>query len=245
MKQWQVLVLLTFLCLPLCAQDREIKQKQITVTGSVELKETADQASLVFSIKGVGSTLRQAVEDANSKVKAVTDKLIGIGVKEKNISTSEFYSGENSGDKAFLSSSRDYKATISTQVKVDSLKLLAPVIFSISESQVQNLSDIYFGLKDDLAFKKKVRIAAAEKAREKAQDLLTAVGATLGNVLSVDELSGLISSFTTLPARGVQGYPNRFNSSTTGTPLDESMGSGFFAKTISISSQVRVTFEIK
>jgi len=77
------------------AQQNEITQNYISMIGSVELKEIADQASFYFTIKGVGETLRLAVEDAETKTKNLSEKIIQLGIKKNNLSTSDFLSGEN------------------------------------------------------------------------------------------------------------------------------------------------------
>lgn len=230
------------------AQDRQSSPKQITVLGSVELKEIADQANFTFSVKGVGSSLRFAVENANGRMKVVTDKLIRLGIAAHSISTSRFYSGENFADKAFLSSSRDYQATLTSFVKVDSLPLLESVLYTISESEVQNLSNIGFTLKDELDPRRRARIGAALKAKEKAEDIARALGVSLGKLLSIEETDPT----RVFGQQSAQDYPNPFNPSATeiqflrgGRTTDESMGAAFFAQTITVTSQVRAVFEIK
>jgi uncharacterized protein YggE len=245
-----IVMILVLICQILYGQQSEQKINQISVQGSVELKEMADQAILCFTVKGVGVSLRQAVENADRNTKVITDKLIVLGVKEKNISTSSFYSGENYGDKAFLSSNRDYQANITTIIKVDSLKLLQYVLFAISESDVKNLSQITFSLKDEVSFRRRARIEAALKAKEKAEDMTKALNITLGKVISIDEVQPTQSIQTPYMMRGVRANP--FNPVSFNTVVgvqagvvDESIGTGFFAQTISITSQVYVTFEIK
>jgi len=246
MKSILVVLILVF-SYQLFSQQAEQKTNQISVQGTVELKEKADQATLSFSVKGVGSTLRKAVEEANRKAKDISDKLIALGVKGKEISTSSFYSGENRGDKAFLSSSRDYQASITTVIRIDSLKLLEPVILTISENEVQNLSDITFSLRDEVGFRRRARIEAALKAREKAEDIARALNSTLGKVVYIDEFQ---------PTQNVQaqfrgGRANQFNPvynsvlASAVVVVDESVGTGFFAQIVSITSQVYVTFELK
>ncbi|MBI2429451.1 MAG: SIMPL domain-containing protein [Ignavibacteriales bacterium] len=230
------------------AQKVEENQNQFIVTGSVELKEVADQAVVSFRIKGVGASLRQAVESAGSKTKELTDKIIGLGVKSKNISTSEFFSGENYGDKSFLSSNRDYRALIETSIKIDSLKLLQSIIFTISEAEVEYLSQINFSFKDELGLRRRARIEAGLKAKEKAEDIAKALGATIGKVLFVEEILQNQPLSNNIAIRGARAYPNPFNPSTNSfesNSFDETRGSGFFAQTISVTSQVRVIFEIK
>lgn len=249
------LFLFIFVVVASHSQEIQSKNNQITVLGSVELKEVADQASFSFSVKGVGSSLRFAVEDA--KVKAITDKLLQLHVPSNKIATSQFYSGENYGDKSFWSSKRDYRAVLVTLVTIDSLRMMDPVLYTISEGELENVSDITFGLKDELSVRRKARVADALKAKEKAEDIANGLGLTLGQVMSVEETEPTKVGQKQNQAfiRGVyllaeRNYPNPFNPSS--IPLipeqpvvDESRGSGFFAQTISITSQVRVSFEIK
>lgn len=243
-----IALLLTLASNVTIAQDRQLTTNQITVLGSVELKEIADEASFTFSLKGVGSSLRLAVEDASKKMKILTNKLVELGISARNISTSSFYSGENYDDRAFLSSSRDYQATLTTLVKVDSLQLLESVLYLISESKVLNLSNITFSIKDELGFRRRARVAAALKAKEKAEDIAHALGVSLGRLLFVEE---------TDPTRVynqqiAQHYPSPFNPSSNQiqdlhgrSNVYESVGSAFFAQTISVTSQVKVIFELK
>jgi uncharacterized protein YggE len=116
------------------------------------------------------------------------------------------------------------------------------VLFTISESQVQNISQVVFSVKDEVAFRRRARIEAALKAREKAEDLAKALNLSLGRILLVDEVQ---------PTR-TGPYPSPFNPVTFNTvvsyatvAVDEHIGSGFFAQTISITSQVYVTYELK
>ena len=241
MKLLSILVVIV-LAQPLMGQSIDTTVNRFSVLGSVELNQKADQASLSFSIKGVGPTLRQAVENASKKTRDLTDKLRASGIRDDNISTSQFYSSENVGDKAFLSSSRDYQATITTAVKIDSLPILQPTIFTISEAQVDKLSRISFSLKDDVGFRRRARTEAALKAREKADDIAKALGVTLGKIILVEEV---------LPEPPAIGYPMPFNriytngGRTEEASLQVTDESGFFAQTISVTSEVRVVFEIK
>lgn len=229
----------------LYGQQNEPRINYISVQGSIELNEIADQATLNFAVKGVGESLRQAVENANKVTKSITDKLMALGVKEKNISTSSFYSGENRGDKAFLSSSRDYQANITTVIKVDSLQLLQPVLFAISESNVQSISQISFSLKDEVGLRKRARTEAALKAREKAEDIAKALNVSVGKAITIDEFPPSQTNSSNIVVRGLAPRYNSISVDGVRMDVDESKGSGFFAQTISVAYQVYVVFELK
>jgi uncharacterized protein YggE len=240
------------------SQEIQNQSNQITVLGSVELKEAADQASFTFSVKGVGPSLRRAVEDANIKVKTITNRLRRLGVVTDKISTSQFYSGENLDDKSFWTSKRDYRAVLVAQVTVDSLKIMDSILYTISEGELEGISNISFSLKDELGYRRKARIAATLKAKEKAEDITAALGVTLGRVLNIEEkqptlVVSKVPQDSRLGFYPMSKYPysnNPFNPPsspefTQKQEVYESQGSGVFAQTISITSQVQVTFEIK
>jgi uncharacterized protein YggE len=250
MKKIKLTFLIIFsLSISCFAQNSELYQ--ITVLGSVELKEIADEASFYFTVKGVGENLRQAVEDAENKTKIISEKLFKLGIKTNNLSTSNFLSGENYGDKAFLSSSRDYRATIVTKINIDSLQLLQPLLFTVSESDVEKLSNITFSYKDELGLRRRARIEAGLKAKEKAQDIAQALGIIVGRVLLIEEVRPTQSSSNNEQEsfHFRSQFPNPFNPVTNfrsgRLEVDETIGSGFFAQTVSVTSQVKVTFAIE
>lgn len=247
-----VVTLIVFQSVFTFSQQSVNSNNQITVLGSVEINQKADQASFSFSVKGIGETLRQAVEVAERKTKSLTDKLIQLGIRTDNISTSSFFSGENYGDKAFLSSSRDYKTVIETLIKIDSLELIKPVMFTISDADVENISKIKFSVKDELGLRRRARIEAGLKAKEKADDIANSLGVSVGEVLVIEEIQATQTSRDDgqyMFVRGGGNYLNPFNPPSTNFYLqqnsliiDETKGTGFFAQTVTATSQVRVTF---
>jgi len=98
-----------------CAQllvAQEITEKGMTVRGKARVYAPANRAKVSFSIEGVGKSLEAAFDDARLKMDSIASDLYAIGLSDRDIESS-FYSGENFGNKAFWSSKRDYKATLS------------------------------------------------------------------------------------------------------------------------------------
>jgi len=226
----------------LFAQSQVLPPNQITVVGSAEYKVKANQATFYFSVKGVGSTLRLAVEQANAKTSDIISKLLALGIKRTDLSTSQFYSGENTGDRAFLSSSRDFKASLTTMVKLDSLDLMQPALFLISEQAVESLSEISFSLSTEPEYRRRARLDAALNAKDKAEELAKVLGVTIEKPILIEE------QVNQMFIRGGRAYPSPFNTSTIESVERVSVSSsesGFIAQTISVTSQVRVVFQIK
>jgi uncharacterized protein YggE len=159
----------------------------VEVSATAERRVLADRAEFTFTVQGLGSTMGLAVEASTRATDSIVGKLIALGISKDRISTRHFTSGENQGDKAFLSSSRDYKARITTRVTVDSLPLLASAITLVSEADVEEVSSINFSLQDEASLLRDIRKEAARTARQKAEDIVGELGAKVGRLLYADE----------------------------------------------------------
>jgi len=245
MRYLTALVLVCLAVSSATADESEIAPGLISVQGTAEVKAPADQAELYFSVTGFGSTLRQAVERARVKVAAISQDLLAIGLLKKNLRTSRFYSGENTGGKAFLSSKKDYQAVITVLVSIDNLDLLEPVLFALSESDLETLSDISFSLSDEDTYRKKARELAIAKAKDKASQMAGLMDVSLGRVIQIEEALPP-GSPPQLFIRGGRHSPvnvsTYFNNEYGG--IGSGGAAGFYAGTIAISAQVGVIFEI-
>lgn len=215
----------------LFGQDNHFNQ--ISVTGKAEIVVPADRAVFSFSVTGYGSNLRTAVEKAKNKIKDITGKLINLGLKEENLAISNFYSSENFEGKAFLSSSKDFKTSISVTVTINDLKLLEESILILSESSIENITNITFKLKNFESAKEKARLQAIEDARYKATQIAEKLNVKLGTIRNCEEIE-----------TGFGYTPNPFNSSQEINQMAGAGTSGFYAKSISVSWGLRLVYEI-
>lgn len=215
---------------------------RISVYGNAEVKTVPDQAELSFSIKGIGSSLRSAVTNAQDQIAKTTKQLFALGLKKSSISTSHFLSGKNYGGKAFLSSKRDYQAVITTFVTIDSLDLLEPVIFALSENGVENISDIGFSLKNDTALEASAREQAITNAKQKAGEMAKQLAMGLGNVIHIEE----IIAYTWQEIQ--EGYRKKTDFSTefqARIAYQQALSESFFPQTITLAAMVKIVFELK
>jgi uncharacterized protein len=219
------------------AQDLTEKN-QLVVTGSAEIIVEADNASIDFSVIGYGESLREAVGKAKDKVSRISTKLISLGVKEKDLVTSYFSSGENYDGKAFLSSSKDFVAKIQVGVVIKDLTKVEEIILAISESDVETLSNINFQLEDYTPYKKQAREKAINAARNKALELADGFGIKLGKPILITQETA--SGF----------YPNPFNNiayaqQRVETEYAPGSRGGFYSKTFTITELVNVVYAIE
>ena len=142
--------------------------RTITVEGYGEIDTVANVAMVQYSVKGFGPKLRDAVAAATKKNDEITKQILAVGVPKSGIQSSSFYSGQNYFDKSFFSKAKDYQASFSVIIKVDSLNLLSNLIFTISEQDIENLSNVKF-VRSDLSI---IQAAARDKAIEEVTGLL-------------------------------------------------------------------------
>lgn len=216
------------------SQDKQTNQ--ISVTGKAEILVPADRAVFSVNVTGFGSTLRGAVEQAKNKAVEISKKLLALGLKESSLATSYFYSGENFGGKSFLSSSKDFKASITVNITIDTLEVLEEAILRLSESDIENISNISFNLKNFEEVKRKARLQAAENAKEKASQLADKLNVKLSDLKICDEAEGGFPVY--------QSAPNPFNSGMALQANDSFGGSGFYTQNVSITGSIRLIYEI-
>jgi uncharacterized protein YggE len=239
-----LLSLTIFSASQLCNADDMLSNNRITVFGKAEVSAPADRAKISFTVTGYGPTLRSAVDKAKKKIADISSKIVKTGLKKKNLNTSHFYTGENPGSRAFLSNKKDYRARITMYVSVDDLSLLESVIFLLSESEVDDISNVYFSLKDNGSFKQKARQLAVQKAKRKAEEFAKELNIVVGRATVVEEI----------PQTGLQREPyighQQLGSNVSYQQFLQSEfaareSTGYFIDTIQVYSAVKVVFKIK
>lgn len=206
---------------------------KIKVRGEAELKIPADRALLTFDVEGFGSSLREAVQNARNKSSEAVVKLIELGVPESFIETMRFHSGENSGDKPWLSSGKDYRAYINVRIKLDKLELMERVILTLSDIKVHSIGNIQFKLQDEEKHKMDAIGNAAAEARKKAEIIAKNVGAKGITPYTINEQNAHIEA------------PVFYTASKSSRAGDASPASGFQPQEITVRANVQAVFQMQ
>ncbi len=215
-------------------EKTECKPNTLTVSGKIKVTAKADKATISFTITGEGKSLEKAFGRVRAKMDSVATRLIAIGIDKNELSTSFFHTGENFGDKAFLSSKRDFKTSTSTTLTTNKLELLEDVIIVLSESKVENISGIKFELDNYEQIRLDALRDATSKAREKAEVMLDVMGSKIVEVLKV-------STVTHPKVRN--NYPNPFNASVSYGASQPAVSS-IFPEVIEFETEVAIRLEI-
>ncbi len=236
MKRFNRIITLLFVFLLITnSYAEEIEKDKLTVYGKVKVFAKADRAKVSFEIKGYGKSLKNAFESANTQIRTIAEKLSELGLSEKNISTSFFHSGENYGNKAFLSSKKNYKSVLSAMIITEKLDLLESIIVILSENKIERISDITFELIDFSKLRNKALKQAAVKAKEKAEIISQNLDLNLGGVLEFQE-------FKTYENKLLRKNYTPYNTYMLAEVDDSSPG--LFSQEIEFDSEIKVVYEI-
>ena len=79
----------------LFAQDLSLRENRLIVYGEGSVAAPPNRAQLTFTVVGLGSSMHSAMQSARMKLDDISTKLFSVGLTPKNLSTSNFYSGDN------------------------------------------------------------------------------------------------------------------------------------------------------
>ena len=213
------------------------QKRLIHIEGKAKIDTVADRAYISYTVTGYGSTLRDAVKNAQLNNAAIAAKIIEKGVKKQWLETSNFYSGENGGDKPFLSSKKDYQASLTTIVTIDSLAILDEVVYTLSAQTVENMSGLTFTLKNQYALNLACRSKAIANAVSGAQLLAAAAGIKVGKIADI----GYISFGAVNDGIAMSRNDGRMAKS---IAFEAAPSGGIFPNRISVEARVNIDFEI-
>jgi uncharacterized protein YggE len=224
----------------LSAQESKIEGNTLIVYGVGNIEAPANRAQINFSVKGFGPSIQAAIDATRKKVADMTSKLFAVGLNQNNLSTSSFSSGDNFDGKAFWSSNKDYRTQMSVYISIDSLELIEGVITALAGSQIEQLSNISFSLKNDSTLKMEARRLATINAQQKSRLIASQLGISLGRVLYVEELLSYSDGDFYLPPRQDRAmYSLNAVSVTSGSSIF------YGAQRFSVKSGVKIVYEIK
>ncbi|MGA9531662.1 MAG: SIMPL domain-containing protein [Anaerolineales bacterium] len=165
----------------------------ITVSGVGESRADPDMASLNVGVNVANLSISDAVAESNDTVAAITEAIKGLGVEEADIQTTNFNiypedvydqnSGQPTGDKR-------YHVDSTVQINVRSIDNVSKILEAAIEQGANNIYGLSFGIQDTSQMAEEARTAALTNARERADQIASELGVTLGQVHSVAENSG-------------------------------------------------------
>ena len=163
------------------------KQDFFTVSGEGKVTVVPDTAIVDLGITVSRPTVKSAQTQANSVINAISQELKNLGIKDKDIKTSNYsiypqYNGHITG----------YQVNASLTVTVREIDKANQVIDAATAKGANSVGGIQLTVDED---KKKqllqdARELAVKEAKSKAESLARAAGLTLGKIVNIQESAG-------------------------------------------------------
>ena len=162
--------------------------RQVTVVGNGEVFGTPDTATVQLGVETQSATSQEALAQNNTQVQALIAKLKELGFAEKDIQTSSF-----SVSPTYNDAGREitgYRVANSVSVTIRDLAKAGPLLDEVVKLGANSIYGISFSVADTTNLTTQARDKALAEAKTKAEQLAKSSGATLGQVLAINENVG-------------------------------------------------------
>lgn len=159
---------------------------QIAVASRGEIKVNPDHATIQISVQTKAQSAAAAAAENASKQKAVIDALRALGLKDSEISTSDYsVYPEQRYEPNKEPTVVGYNVNNTLSVEVSALKMVGPVIDAALAKGANMISSLQFSASNTEAARRSAIAMAIRRARGDAEAAATAAGGSLGGLLEV------------------------------------------------------------
>jgi len=186
-----VVVTLVFFGLPALAtyENSLAPVRTITVTAEGMTTATPDLAEISFSVVSTGENPQTLTANNTSKMNAVLQFVSSQNIASSDIATTDYdleptYQYDNTTQRSFITG---YTLTQTVTVKIRDLTNVATVLGGLAPLGVNEVGGVTFTFSDPDASLAVARGNAFAEAQAKAEQMATAAGVSLGEVVNVSE----------------------------------------------------------
>jgi uncharacterized protein YggE len=232
------LFILGFVALPLLSAKAQVGLRQISVSGSAEVKVTPDEVDLNVTVETRNANLDQAKRDNDDRIAGALRFLKQNGVKEKDIQT-DYLSIQpifDSREKLAVTPGL-YQVRKGIGIRLLDVGNFDTIFTGLINNGVNYVLGIEFRTSELRKYKDQARVMAVRAAKEKAEAMAAELGVKVGlpTNISVNEWSSSMSR---------QGGMNQ-NASQDAARSSGEGGESFSAGQISVSATVNVSFVLE
>lgn len=213
--------------------------RTITVSGTGTVMITPDTASVSLGVETSNESLQEAQDEATRRLSTLTQTLKDAGVAPEDITTSSYNVypvPEYDRDGNYKGIER-YQVSSWLNVVVRDINSVGTILDQGVAAGANSVGGVYFYVDDTTEAANQARTAALEEARTKADQMATATGMTVVNVVSIRE--------TSAPAPQEQQYMPAAMEDGMGGASKESMPVPVSTGQSSIVVTVEVVFQIE
>jgi uncharacterized protein YggE len=178
------------LCLPAGAADSPAKtERMVTVQGQGRLHSVPDQARLQIMVTEEGAKVDAVTQKVRGKMDAVLKVLKNQGIAEKDIQT-QFYRVTPKVEWRDGRSIRNgYTVSNQVEVKIHDLKKVGTVLPAVQDAGANDISGPQFEFENSQELERQALALAMDDAKAKAAVLARSAGASVGDILTIQESS--------------------------------------------------------
>jgi uncharacterized protein YggE len=166
-------------------------QRMITVSGRGTVTISPDSASIVVGVDVTGDTLAQASSDAAERMTAVLETIETAGIPAEQVQTVNYSVNviNDWDDQGRIRGVSGYQVSNQVQITAQDLDGLGGLIDALVESGANTIYSINFFASDATNAYSQARMMAVADAQAKANELATAAGIELGEIIAIVETS--------------------------------------------------------
>ena len=187
------LLMLAMLVLAVPAGAEEPAARTISVNGTATVHVTPDEADLRLSVRTFQAELPRAKEENDEAAEEVLRYLRSVGIDSKDVqasivSSQAIYEYRNDNGRQIRGPITGYEVSRQYAVKLRDLTKLGPIYDQLLPNARVTLEGHTLGTSQSRKYRDQARTDAAKAAREKANLLAGAFGATVGAPRVVSEV---------------------------------------------------------
>src|SRR4051812_12267210 len=159
--------------------------RQVTVVGHGEVKGQPDTVTVQIGVETEAPAAKDALAQNTDKAQALQTKLKDLGVADKDMQTSNFsiYPTYGSDGRQVTG----YHVANSVVVKIRDLSKAGTLLDQVVQAGANSVNGVTFSVDEPKALLNQAREQAIQDAKERAELLAKASGATVGDVLVINE----------------------------------------------------------
>lgn len=172
-----------------CIQTQPKEDNTINVQGHSELTFKPNKAEVSAGFSIVKDNAADAQNEANKVVNDIIDGLRYKGIQESDIATEQLNLYEEKVWENNEYISKGWRATQTLRIKTSDLTKVGTIVDVCTKNGANQINSIDFGLTPDKEqeYKTQALADATKNAKDKAETIAEASGATLGNIKTISE----------------------------------------------------------
>ena len=235
MKKILVFALALMLAIPALA-FADVNDADITAQGTVVVTAVPDMVTVTANASVSGRSVADAQEGMNAIVQSATQKLLDLGVEEKDIVTTSYTYNPTYDYKYDYNSEtptvNGYQADHTLSITCKDVDMLDSVIGVVTDCGMSEIYNVEYDVSNRSELYRQALKAAIEEAAAKAEGMAEAAGMTIDHLESVTENTGF-DEYTVSTHDGAVSMKA------------EAAGTGIRSGSVSVTASVTAVYEAR